>query len=59
MLAYLSARAAQANATLAQLYDPNRMPANLVKAHEKLDRAVDAVYVPMAALEFTRATLSA
>ena len=45
MLAYLSARAAHANATLAKLHDPNSMPANLVKAHEKLDRAVDAAYV--------------
>lgn len=45
MLAYLSARAGHASATLAQLHDPNTMPANLAKAHEKLDRAVDAAYV--------------
>ncbi len=42
----LDARAAHAGATLAQLYDPLTMPADLVKAHEKLDRAVDAAYVP-------------
>jgi hypothetical protein len=46
MPVYLSARASHPNATLAQLYDPNGVPANPVKAHEKLDRAVDAAYVP-------------
>lgn len=40
------ARTAHAGATLAQLYDPNTMPPNLVKAHQSLDRAVDAAYVP-------------
>lgn len=30
--------------TLADLYDPNTMPAELVKAHDKLDRAVDKCY---------------
>ena len=30
--------------TLAQLYDPNTMPANLAKAHAALDKAVDAAY---------------
>lgn len=43
--AVLDARAAHPGATLAQLYDPLIMPADLVKAHEKLDRAVDAAYV--------------
>ena len=30
--------------TLAQLYDPTTMPANLAKAHAALDKAVDAAY---------------
>ena len=30
--------------TLADLYDPNTMPEELVKAHDKLDRAVDKCY---------------
>ncbi|MDA8002808.1 MAG: hypothetical protein MPL62_16115, partial [Alphaproteobacteria bacterium] len=29
---------------LADLYDPNTMPAALLKAHQKLDRAVDRAY---------------
>jgi hypothetical protein len=33
-----------ANATLADLYGLNSMPADLVKAHCELDRAVDALY---------------
>lgn len=32
--------------TLAALYDPDLMPPALVKAHQALDRAVDAAYVP-------------
>jgi hypothetical protein len=40
----LDARAAFHNATLADLYDPLTMPASLLKAHEKLDKAVDASY---------------
>jgi len=32
--------------TLADLYDPLSMPPALVKAHQALDRAVDAAYVP-------------
>ena len=43
--AVLGARAAHAGATLAQLYAPNTMPPDLVKAHATLDRAVDAAYV--------------
>lgn len=31
-------------ATFADLYDPLTMPSNLVKAHQTLDRAVDAAY---------------
>lgn len=42
----LDARADFANATLADLYDPLSMPSALVKAHQNLDRAVDAAYVP-------------
>lgn len=30
--------------TLADLYDPNAMPPNLLKAHQALDKAVDACY---------------
>ncbi|MDA8001735.1 MAG: DNA methylase, partial [Alphaproteobacteria bacterium] len=33
---------------LADLYDPNTMPAALLKAHQKLDRAVDRAYRPAA-----------
>lgn len=40
----LDARALYPQATLADLYDPLTMPAELVKAHTALDRAVDAAY---------------
>lgn len=40
----LDARAVHANASLADLYDPLTMPANLLKAHQALDKAVDAAY---------------
>lgn len=42
----LAARAAFPEATLASLYDPLSMPLALVKAHQALDRVVDATYVP-------------
>jgi len=42
--AVLDAREAHPEATLADLYDPLSMPANLAKAHAKLDRAVDRCY---------------
>jgi hypothetical protein len=42
--AVLDARATHLNATLADLYDPLTMPANLLKAHQALDKAVDAAY---------------
>lgn len=42
--AVLDARAAHPGSTLADLYDPDTMPPNLVKAHAALDRAVDAAY---------------
>ena len=40
----LDARALYPQATLADLYDPLTMPAELVKAHTALDRAVDTAY---------------
>ena len=42
--AVLDARAAFPDSTLADLYDPITMPPLLVKAHQNLDRAVDAAY---------------
>lgn len=40
----LDVRAKYPTETLSNLYDPTLMPADLVKAHEALDRAVDACY---------------
>ena len=40
----LDARAAFPDSSLADLYDPTAMPPLLVKAHQLLDRAVDAAY---------------
>ena len=40
----LDARAAHAGATLAELYNPELMPPNLLRAHHALDRAVDRLY---------------
>ncbi len=40
----LDARAAHEGASLALLYNPLAMPADLVRAHADLDRAVDAAY---------------
>lgn len=42
----LDTRAKFRESTLAELYDPLSMPPELVKAHQILDRAVDAAYVP-------------
>lgn len=42
----LDARAKFPDATLADLYDPLSMPPALAKAHQSLDKAVDAAYVP-------------
>ena len=42
--AVLDARAAHSQASLADLYDPLTMPANLLKAHQALDKAVDNAY---------------
>jgi hypothetical protein len=42
--AVLDARAKYPDSSLADLYDPLTMPADLVKAHEQLDRAVEQCY---------------
>jgi hypothetical protein len=42
----LDARTQFADASLADLYDPLTMPPALLKAHQKLDVAVDAAYQP-------------
>ena len=42
--AVLDVRAAHSDATLADLYAPDLMPADLRKAHQTLDRAVDKLY---------------
>lgn len=41
----LDMRAQFPDATLADLYDPPSMPPALMKAHQALDRAVDAAYI--------------
>ena len=43
--AVLDARAAHPDASLADLYDPVAMPPDLRRAHQALDKAVDAAYV--------------
>ena len=40
----LDARAEHPASSLADLYDPDTMPANLRKAHRALDAAVDRLY---------------
>ncbi|MDD5396621.1 MAG: N-6 DNA methylase [Candidatus Moranbacteria bacterium] len=40
----LNVREKYPNSSLADLYDPLTMPADLVKAHQNLDRAVDSAY---------------
>lgn len=42
----LDARTMYPEASLADLYDPNTMPPELVKAHQVLDKAVDLCYRP-------------
>jgi len=42
--AILDARAAHPESSLADLYDPIAMPPDLRKAHQALDKAVDAAY---------------
>ncbi|MGR3913114.1 MAG: class I SAM-dependent DNA methyltransferase, partial [Gammaproteobacteria bacterium] len=46
--AVLNARALFPDSTLADLYDPAAMPPRLLKAHQKLDKAVDRAYRPAA-----------
>lgn len=41
----LDARVAHPDSSLADLYDPIAMPPDLRRAHQKLDKAVDAAYV--------------
>ena len=43
---WADARAQFADASLADLYDPLTMPPALLKAHQKLDAAIDAAYQP-------------
>lgn len=50
----MTAPAAHPDSTLADLYDPVTMPPNLVKAHQALDRAVDAAYGFRGKLESAR-----
>ena len=40
----LKVRARHPDKTLADLYDPDKMPADLLEAHENLDRAVEKLY---------------
>lgn len=40
----VDARSGYADATLADLYDPDKMPADLLAAHRALDAAVEAAY---------------
>ena len=42
--AVLDARSAHSGSTLADLYDPDVMPADLRRAHQALDQAVDRLY---------------
>lgn len=42
----LLARASNVGMTLAELYDPDKMPADLKQAHNNLDDAVDKLYRP-------------
>jgi hypothetical protein len=46
MRAVLDARTAHPTSSLADLYGELSMPTNLVKAHDLLDRAVDAMFAP-------------
>lgn len=40
----LMARAAHPGKTMAELYDPDKMPADLLEAHQALDKAVEKLY---------------
>lgn len=56
--AVLDARAVHPKCTLADLYDKLAMPPNLAKAHQELDKAVDAAYgIPAKKTEAERAAI--
>lgn len=44
VFAVLDERAKHPEKTLAQLYDPDKMPPGLLQAHQELDRAVEQCY---------------
>jgi hypothetical protein len=44
VFAILDERAKHPEKTMAQLYDPDKMPKGLKQAHEELDRAVEQCY---------------
>jgi hypothetical protein len=44
----LDVRSKFPDSSLADLYDPNTMPPELVKAHQQLDKAVDHAFRPHA-----------
>lgn len=50
----LDIRAKFPESSLADLYDPNTMPPELVKAHQALDKAVDLCYRPQAFINETK-----
>ena len=50
----LDVRAKFPDASLADLYDPNTMPPELVKAHQALDKAVDLCYRPQPFINETK-----
>jgi hypothetical protein len=50
----LEVRAKFPESSLADLYDPNTMPPELVKAHQALDKAVDLCYRPQPFINETK-----
>ncbi len=50
----LDVRAKFPESSLADLYDPNTMPPELVKAHQQLDKAVDLCYRPQLFINETK-----
>ncbi len=50
----LDARTKFPDSSLADLYDPNTMPPELVKAHQALDKAVDVCYRPQPFINATK-----
>ena len=41
----MATRNTPTTSTLEELYDPNTMPTNLIKAHQKLDTHIDKLYM--------------